>query len=241
MKAFLNWSGGKDSAYCLYKMQQSGAGVDMLVTSISAATSRIAMHGVRYELLQLQAASVQLPLTIIELPEEGGMKSYEDRIHQSNRSLTDGGYATAVFGDIFLEDLKRYREQLYAADGVQCSFPLWKLDSRALVEDFIRRGFKAIVVCVNGSVLNASFCGRIIDEDFLKDLPPGVDPCGENGEYHSFVFDGPNFKFPVPFTKGEVHEKQYANPVAADCFNTPRPSVPFYFCELLPAGLLKQK
>jgi len=239
MKAFLNWSGGKDSAYCLHKMQQSGTGVGMLVTSINAGTRRIAMHGVRYELLQQQAASVQLPLTIIELPEDGGMKVYEDSIHQSNRSLTDAAYTTAVFGDIFLEDLKRYREQLYAADGIQCSFPLWKLDSRALVEDFIRRGFKAIVVCVNGSVLHPSFCGRLLDEEFLKDLPEGVDPCGENGEFHSFVFDGPNFKFPIPFEKGKVHEKRYADPVAEDCFDTPRPSVPFYFCELLPTDLLK--
>jgi uncharacterized protein (TIGR00290 family) len=231
---FLNWSGGKDSAFCLHIAGKQGLEVTALVTAVNQQHNRISMHGVRKELLELQAASIQLPLHIIPLPEKASMSAYEEQIHRSNLLLKTQGFNEAVFGDIFLEDLRQYRETLYQKDGISCSFPLWKMDTKELVKEFIAAGFKAIVVCVNASLLDESFCGRIIDERFLNDLPPTVDPCGENGEYHSFVFDGPIFQQPVRFEKGDITRREYETPKGDDCFKTALPPTPFYFCELLP-------
>jgi diphthamide synthase (EF-2-diphthine--ammonia ligase) len=143
------------------------------------------------------------------------------------------GFSQVASGDLFLEDLRTYRQELYAKDGLETIFPIWGLDTRALIEDFIGRGFKAIIVAVNESKLHPSFCGRIIDETFLHDLPRDVDPCGENGEYHSFVFDGPGFAAPVAFRKGAVVQHEYPAPKTADdCFTQPQPAVRFSFLEL---------
>jgi uncharacterized protein (TIGR00290 family) len=236
MKAFMNWSGGKDSALSIYNAKQQGINIEALVTTINAATDRISMHGVRRALLEQQAAALQLPLYIVELPEQPGMTVYENAIHQSNGMLKAKGFTHAVSGDLFLEDLKSYREKLYAEDGIECLFPLWKTNTKELMQTFIENGFKAVLVCINGSSLDKSFCGRLLDESLLNDLPANVDICGENGEYHSFVFDGPIFSSPVSFQKGEVVFKEYAATKKndEDCFTSPQPRAGFYFCDLLP-------
>ncbi len=246
MKAFFNWSGGKDSALALYKAQQNGIPVEVLVTSVNSGADRISMHGVRRELLVQQAASIGLPLYTIELPEMPGMQVYEAAVQKMHRQLKSQGFTHGVFGDIFLEDLRKYREDLLAKDGLQCLFPIWKKDSKDVMQQFFESGFKALIVCVNNNCLDQSFCGRMLDESFLHDLPSTVDPCGENGEYHSFVFDGPIFSKPVSYKKSKIVFKEYATPVLPqaedkkaamqvddNCFTTPQPSTGFYFQDLI--------
>ena len=182
MKTFMNWSGGKDSALAFYKAKEEGIPVEALITSINKSTDRISMHGVRKALLLQQAKSMGLPLELISLPEMPGMQAYEETVGEKHRQLKTQGFTHGIFGDVFLEDLKTYRENLLAKDGIQCLFPIWKMDSAEVVRQFIAEGFKAIIVCVNSSYLDKSFCGRLLDEAFLADLPANVDPCGENGE-----------------------------------------------------------
>lgn len=234
-RTFMSWSGGKDSAMALHKARQQGIAVEALVTSVNAAMNRVSMHGVRRELLEAQAASIGLPLYTLELLEAPDMKTYEEAVHQMHRRLAAEGFTQAVFGDIFLEDLKAYRERLLAEDGLRCLFPLWKEDTGALMKDFVASGFKAVVVCINSSALNEGCCGRLLDESFVADLPGNVDPCGENGEYHSFVFDGPVFTKAVAFKRGEVVFREYAAPKTdgEDCFTTPQPQTGFFFQDLL--------
>lgn len=234
--AYFNWSGGKDSALALYKILQQGQyDIRYLLTSVNAAHNRISMHGVRRELLMAQAAAIGIPLTTIELPEQPGMNEYENAMLQKVEELKNAGCAHAIFGDIFLEDLKLYREQKLAPAGVECVFPLWKIDTTQLVHEFIELGFKTIIVCVNEQYLDKSFCGRIIDKDFLNDLPSHVDPCGENGEFHSFAFDGPIFKTPVTYTRGEIVHRTYDAPKNADdSCGIKTTSYGFYFCDLIP-------
>lgn len=239
-KAFFNWSGGKDSALALYTAQQAGITVEALVTSVNSSAGRVSMHGVRRSLLAQQAALIGLPLYTIELPEMPGMDAYEEAVHKMHRQLRMEGFTQGVFGDIFLEDLKAYRQELLAKDNLQCIFPIWKHDTKKLLQQFIEAGFKAIIVCVNSAFLNQSFCGRLLDASFLNDLPPNIDACGENGEYHSFVFDGPVFSQPVLFKKGEIIFKKYAAPIrrqalddSDDCFTTPQPASGFYFQDLI--------
>ena len=234
MKAFLNWSGGKDSAFCLYRAKQQDLDIDALITVVNQKHDRISMHGVRRELLNQQAASIQLPLHSIELPEQASMSIYEEAISKSNQLLKREGFTHVVSGDLFLEDLKIYREQLYAKDNLECLFPLWKVNTKEMLKEFISLGFKSILVCVNTNFLDKSFCGRLIDESFLNDLPSDVDPCGENGEYHSFVFDGPVFSKPIQFEKGEIIYQEYPSPKTDDCFQTAQPSAGFYFQDLIP-------
>ena len=234
MKAFLNWSGGKDSAFCLYKAKQQGLAIETLVTTVNEKHNRISMHGVRKDLLNQQAASIQLPLHIVEMPEQASMATYEDVIRESNQLLKQEGFTHVASGDLFLEDLKIYREKLYAKSNLKCLFPLWKVNTREMLKEFIALGFKSIIVCVNTNFLDKSFCGRMIDESFISDLPANVDPCGENGEYHSFVFDGPIFSTPVNFQKGEIVYQEYPAPKADDCFEAPQTSAGFYFQDLLP-------
>lgn len=234
MKTFMNWSGGKDSALAFYNAKKEGVSIEALVTSINQSTDRISMHGVRKELVMQQARSIGLALEMISLPEMPGMQAYEDAVREKHRQVKTRGITHGIFGDVFLEDLKTYRESLLAKDGLQCLFPIWQMNSRDVVREFIAAGFKAIIVCVNSSYLDKRFCGRLLDESFLADLPDNVDPCGENGEYHSFVFDGPIFTEPLQFTKGEIVFKEYAAPKQDDCFTTPKAEVGFYFLDLLP-------
>ncbi|OLY93791.1 MJ0570-related uncharacterized domain-containing protein [Cnuella takakiae] len=239
MKTYFNWSGGKDSSLALhYVLQNPALQVSALYTSVNAAHNRVSMHGVRRELLEAQARSIGLPLHTAELPEMPGMSDYERIMEKGVSQLRAEGFEAAIFGDIFLEDLKRYREEQLARLSMPCLFPLWQKDTRELIAEFIGLGFKAVIVCVNGRHLDESFCGRIIDESFLADLPDSVDPCGENGEYHSFVFDGPIFQQPIAFTVGEKVYREYAAPKDEknQCFSpTPQPPSGFYFLDLLPA------
>jgi uncharacterized protein (TIGR00290 family) len=235
MKAFLNWSGGKDSAYCLYQAGKQGLDIGALLTSFHSSTGRVSMHGVRPELIERQATSLSIPLFNMA-PEKEGLAAYEQTIHASNEKMKAEGFTHAVFGDLYLEDLRAYRQQLYAKDNIETLFPIWQSDTKKLLQEFIDLGFKAVVICVDAAVLPQSFCGRLIDENFLKDLPASVDPCGERGEYHSFVFDGPNFQTPVHFTKGEQVYREYPAPKRKEdeCFTAPLPPAGFWFCDLLP-------
>ena len=233
MKTFINWSGGKDSALAFYKAKQKGINIKALLTSVNTTTDRISMHGVRRQLLQEQANALSLPLHTIELPEMPGMLDYETAVHNKHSELKEEGFTQAIFGDIFLEDLRRYREELLAKDDLNCIFPIWKMDSLEVMKEFISLGFKAVVVCVNSAFLSKHFCGRELNEKFLDELPANVDPCGENGEYHSFVYDGPVFANPISFQKGEIVFKAYPAPKKDDCFTSPKPEAGFYFLDLL--------
>lgn len=221
-KAYMNWSGGKDSSLCLHRVLEEGLyEVETLLTNVNAIQNRISMHGVRRELLEAQAASIGLPLQTLELGEQPGMEEYEQATREKVAALKEQGCTHALFGDIFLEDLRRYREEKLESQGMHSIFPLWKISTAELIEEFLEKGFKAIVVCVNSRILDKSFCGRLIDASFIRDLPENADPCGENGEYHSFVFEGPVFRYAIPFQKGEIVYREYM-------------SEGFYFCDLLP-------
>lgn len=240
IKAYMNWSGGKDSSLCLYKvLQKNEYEIKYLLTSVNKIHNRISMHGVRTELLHLQAASIGIPLKLIELPEQPGMAEYEEEVEKKVKEIADEGIKQTIFGDIFLEDLRKYREdKLRHTFGIQAGFPLWKISTKELMEEFIELGFKAIIVCVNEKFLDKSFCGRMIDRSFVNELPDNVDICGENGEYHSFVFDGPIFKAPIPFEKGEIVYREYAKPkeIANTHYrpiDTEEKNYGFYFCDLL--------
>ena len=209
-KALFNWSGGKDSAFALWKiLDEKTYSVETLLTSVNQKFRRISMHGVRDELLSMQAESIGLPLERVFIPEEPTMNDYDNLMAEKLQSLKNRGIAYSIFGDLFLEDLKKYRKQRLAEVGLEAVFPLWKMDTREVVSLFIENGFKAVVVSANARLLEKSFAGRIIDHDFLNDLPDKVDPCGENGEFHSFVFDGPIFQKPIHFEIGETVLKEY--------------------------------
>lgn len=201
----LSWSGGKDSALALRELQRSAqCEVVALLTTVTVGYDRISMHGVRRELLHQQAEALGLPLREVLIAPKAVNVEYEARMGKAFEAFRREGIRHVAFGDIFLEDLKRYREQLLARFDLECVFPLWQRGTRELIETFRTLGFRAVTCCVDPRVLDESFVGRELDESFLRDLPPGVDPCGENGEFHSFVFNGPNFTHPVPFTRGEA-------------------------------------
>jgi uncharacterized protein (TIGR00290 family) len=237
MKAFFNWSGGKDSALALYHAQKSGLySIKKLLTNINGKHRRISMHGVREELLKKQAESIGLPLQKIILPEEPSMQEYEQQMKENLLALKKENFTHAVFGDIFLEDLKNYREQQLATVGLTAIFPIWKRDSVELIHEFLDLGFKTILVCVKADLLPKDFAGRVIDREFLKDLPKNVDACGENGEFHTFVFDGPVFSKPIHFVKGEVVYKEYIAPKTDEKLTTTALSCGFYFQDLIPVN-----
>jgi len=240
--AIFNWSGGKDSALALYKVQQhKEIDIRYLLTSVNKHFDRVSMHGVRVELLQQQAQAMDIPLHQLLLPEMPTMEIYEKEVGQTLQIFNKQGIYLSVFGDIFLEDLRTYREAQLATAGWQACFPLWKTPTKDLMDEFIDLGFKAIVICTNNQFLDKSFAGRIIDRDFIKDLPADVDICGENGEYHSFVFDGPIFQSPIPFSVGETIYRTYQSSSTTDdkdqCFSSnPSPfSTGFWYTDLLPA------
>lgn len=214
------WSGGKDSCLALQRiLQRTDLRVEALVTTITRDFDRISMHGVRRELLERQAESRGLPLHQVTISKGAGNGEYETRMSEAFSHYRDRGIETIVFGDLFLEEIRAYRETLLARLGMQGLYPLWNLDTAELIRDFIAQGFKTATVCVDPAKLEPSFVGRVIDEAFLAELPPHVDPCGENGEFHTFVFDGPIFKEPVRFSFGEK--------VCRDGF---------WFCDLIPGA-----
>src|SRR5579862_4245423 len=217
--ALFCWSGGKDSAMALHALREEGAcRVTALLTTITEDYDRISMHGVRRELLKRQAESIGLPLHPVLIPPQCINATYEQRMKEALEHHLARGVRKVAFGDIFLEDLREYREKNLKQIGMQAVFPVWKRDTRELTREFLRLGFRAVAVCVDPRILDASFAGRELDAAFFADLPSNVDPCGENGEFHTFVFDGPIFQTPVRFTTGEVLERDS-----------------FVFCDLLPA------
>lgn len=199
--------------------------VRYLLTSVSQATRRVAMHGVRIELLQKQFDAIGMEYGILELPEIPSDADYAQLMTRQMSGLKQRGFECAAFGDIFLEDLRQYRENQLRAVGFGSVFPLWKQDSKQLMSNFIAAGFKAIVVCVDATKLDVSFLGRLVDADFVNSLPVGVDACGENGEYHTFCFDAPYFRTAVPFKVGEKVYKEYKSGGM---------TTGFWFCDLLP-------
>ena len=210
-KAFFNWSTGKDSALALYKiLQDKNYSIDKLVTSVNENFSRVLMHGVQEELLNQQAESIGLPLEKIYFPEEVSMEFYGEIMKNKMLQLASEGFEFSVFGDIFLEDLKNYRESKLQEVNLKAVFPLWKRDSKELMKEFISVGFKAITVSISEKHLDKSFVGRELDIDFINDLPENVDVCGENGEFHTFVYDGPIFKKPIKFFIGEKTKRNYS-------------------------------
>jgi len=220
-KALFNWSSGKDSALALYKiLQNPDFKIECLLTSVNQQYQRISMHGVRVELLEDQAKSINLPLKIMQIPEMPTMEVYENVMTETLSELKKGGITHSVFGDIFLEDLRKYREDKLAQIGFEGVFPIWQIPTTDLIQEFIRLGFKTIVVCVNERYLDKSFVGRIIDQDFINDLPENVDVCGENGEFHTFTFDGPIFSETINFEIGETVYRKYEKPKSQESSNT---------------------
>jgi uncharacterized protein (TIGR00290 family) len=215
---FVSWSGGKDSCLALYEVQRSGElAVEALLTTVTRDYDRISMHGVRRALLEQQAASLGLPIREVRISKGADNAEYERAMGVALDAGRDAGIEAVVFGDLFLADIRAYREKLLARHGLEGLYPIWGRDTAALIREFLRLGFKTVVVCVDPAKLDPSFAGRVIDETFLADLPSTVDPCGENGEFHTFVFDGPNFSSPVRFSIGEI--------VCRDSF---------WFCDLVP-------
>ena len=207
---FLSWSGGKDSSLALYEIQKANQhSVAALLTTITEDYDRISMHGVRRALLEQQAEALGLPLKKILIPKDSTNAIYEARMRALLEEGLREGIDTVAFGDIFLEDLKIYREKNLAQLGMKGLFPIWKRDSAELAHTFIALGFKAVLVCIDTAILDPSFAGRPYDLDLLRDLPPNVDPCGENGEFHSFAFDGPIFKHRIEHTVGEVVQRDH--------------------------------
>lgn len=211
--AFLNWSSGKDAAYALYQIEQSNElEVVRLMTTVNEHFGRVSMHGIREEVLKRQAECIGISLDIVHLYEKLSLQEYEAIIMTQLEEYKRLGILDSIYGDILLEDLKTFREAQLARLGITGVFPLWNSDTTTLIHEMVDCGLKTIVVCVNEQYLDKSFVGRTIDKQFIEDLPDGVDPCGENGEFHTFVYDGPMFKKPVPFEVGEMVYKTYDAP-----------------------------
>lgn len=238
-KAFLNWSGGKDALFALHQLQNNKEySIDCLLTTVNKANNRVSMHGLPLALVEEQAKSIGIPLKPVFLEPDIGLEEYNRVMNRQLADLKSQGYTHSIFGDILLDDLKKYREQQLAKMGLTGVFPLWKRDTKTLAADFVASGYKAIVVVVNDKALSRSFCGRLFDYSFLEELPPTVDPCGENGEFHTFVYDGPLFTYPVPFKMNGVVEKLYqpsskSTEPQKDCYKTPEEwDIKFWFADL---------
>lgn len=205
----LFWSGGKDAALSLYHLIMDHQQVDYLLTTINKPQMRVTMHDVPANLIEKQATALGVKLQTVLLPEMPKAKEYEQKVSKAIAGMQMQGVKKVAFGDIFLEDIQDYRDKMLAPLQIESLYPLWKKNSRELMEEFLSAGFKAIVVSVNARILDKSFVGRELNQAFLNDLPEEADPCGENGEFHTFVYDGPLFQQPVSFDKGEVYLKDY--------------------------------
>lgn len=240
-KAFFNWSSGKDSAFALYKiLQNKEYEIETLLTNVNKEYSRISMHGLREELLDRQVRSIGLPSEKLYFPGQVTMDMYNQKMKEKLSDLKSKGLDYAVFGDIFLEDLKNYRDKKLSEVGIKGVYPLWKKDTKELLREFLDLGFKTITVCVNAKLLGKEFVGRVIDEDFINELPDNVDVCGENGEFHTFCFDGPIFKEPVPFEIGEKVLKSYTlnKEEGQNCHKDTKEDIKnydtsFWYCDIL--------
>jgi uncharacterized protein (TIGR00290 family) len=219
-KVVVAWSGGKDSALALYEIIESGKyEVVELLTTVTRDYDRISIHGVRRVLLEQQAKALGVPLEVTFISKGASDKEYETELLKALKRQRDCGVSSVVFGDIFLEDVRKYRERILVKAEMNGVFPLWKKDTQALARRFIDLGFKAMITSVDSNVLGKEFAGREYDAQFLMDLPASVDPCGENGEFHSFVYDGPTFREKVSFKKGECVLRENR----------------FYYCDLIGA------
>jgi uncharacterized protein (TIGR00290 family) len=215
----VSWSGGKDSAIALYEILKTQKyQISALLTTLTEDYDRISMHGVRRILLERQVASLGFPLEKVFIPKNASNEEYESNMESVLTKYKKAGTSSVVFGDIFLEDLRKFREDKLSSLGMQGIFPLWKRDTQELARSLNVLGFKAITTCVDSQSLGRQFVGRQIDAQFLAELPAAVDPCGENGEYHSFVYAGPIFKESVAYTPGEIVLRENR----------------FFYCDLLP-------
>jgi len=208
MKTLLSWSSGKDSAWALHLLRQdSGIEVAGLLTTVNEEFGRVAMHGVRRTVLEAQAEAAGLPLHVIDLPWPCPNAEYEKRMGAFVETAKSEGIEAMAFGDLFLEDIRAYREAKLEGTGLKPLFPVWQIPTGQLARDMIAGGLQARVTCVDPKQLDPSFAGRAYDADYIADLPEGVDPCGENGEFHTCVHAGPMFAAPLDVAEGEVVER----------------------------------
>ncbi|MDE3068900.1 MAG: diphthine--ammonia ligase [Verrucomicrobiota bacterium] len=242
-KILFCWSGGKDSALALNRLRKDDRyEVVSLLTTCNEHFQRVSMHGVRLELLDRQAQSLGLPLQKVFVSRRSSNDEYQEKMSDCLRAHQARGVTACAFGDIFLEDLKRWREENLARIGMRGVFPIWKADSRGLLREFFALGFGTVVCCVNDAWLDETAVGRNLDEEFISSLPANVDPCGENGEFHSFAFAGPVFNQPVKFKVGEkvyrpveaTHPTDSNSPYVCPP-SGPRATRGFWFCDLMPA------
>ena len=205
MKILLSWSSGKDSAWALHMLNQRHSGaVGALLTTVNEAVDRVAMHAVRRDVLAAQARMAGLPLRVVGIPHPCPNEVYETRMAAAVADAVADGFTHVAFGDLFLEDVRRYREERLAGTGLEPMFPVWGLPTERLADEMIAMGVQARLSCIDTRVLDPSFAGRSFDRSFLHDLPPGVDPCGENGEFHTCVSDGPMFAGPLDLEVGDT-------------------------------------
>lgn len=204
----MSWSSGKDSTLALAKARADGeVAVTGLLTTVNSTSGRVAMHAVRQVLLEAQATALGLPLHIVELPWPCPDEVYEQRMSAAVKTARQQGVHRMVFGDLFLEDIRAYREASLAGTGITPMFPLWQRPTAALAREMLDRGVRAVITCVDPRQAPASIAGRWYDEELLQDLPDGVDPCGENGEFHTFAVDGPGFAYPLRVSLGQTVER----------------------------------
>lgn len=204
----LSWSSGKDSAWSLHLLRQDpSVEVVALVTTLNQEFDRVAMHAVRRELLELQAEALGVPLWTVPLPWPCSNEEYETRMRDLCARALRADVEAMAFGDLFLTDIRAYRERQLKGTALQLLFPVWRIPTAELARSMIASGLRAKITCVDPKILPKEFAGREFDSQFLADLPSGTDPCGENGEFHSFVYDGPGFRKPVPVTVGQIVER----------------------------------
>jgi uncharacterized protein (TIGR00290 family) len=218
-KVLLSWSGGKDSVLALRDLQKNdNFEIVALISTLTKGYDRVSMHGVRRILLEQQADSIGIRLEKVFIPNHASNEEYESKFSEVILEYKKMGINSVVFGDIFLQDIRSYREDFLKGIGMRGLFPIWGKNSMVLANTFLTLGFKAVITCIDSEALDRSFAGREYDEQFLSDLPAGVDPCGENGEFHTFVYGGHIFQIPLIFAKGEVVLRDER----------------FYFCDLVP-------
>jgi len=205
-RALLSWSGGKDCAWALERLRGSDVEVAGLLTTINEPADRVAMHGVRRELIEEQSQSAGIPLWTALLPWPCPNGRYEEVMAEMCRRAVSEGIQAVIFGDLFLEDIRAYRERMLAGTGIEPLFPLWGEPTDALAREMLAGGLRARLACIDRKALDRSFAGREFDARLLADLPPTADPCGENGEFHSFVYDGPMFSHPIAVEPGALHQ-----------------------------------
>ncbi len=235
-KAIFSWSGGKDSAYALHKVLMEGKyDVTYLLTTINKKAERVSLHGYRETLLDAQSLSINIPLIKIYITDSSN-EGYEKAMRETLLNVKNEGIEYVIFGDIFLEDLRLYRENKMKETGIKPIFPLWKMNTSELLNDFLAKKFKTIICCISDGLLTKNWVGVEITKTTINQFPSNIDPCGENGEYHTFCFDGPIFQYPIEFAVGE---KIYM-PLEIETTNESFVNG-FWYCDLIPTNnILKE-